>query len=127
MARGSTFSAERKRIPAGARRYRGAAKHWRTFIGGKVCAACRRAPATDPHHVIYAQHLKAHNLAGFLDDLDNCLPLCRGCHDAHHYPGVNARRITRDALRPENLAFARRVGLAWLLRREYPTDERRVA
>lgn len=74
-------------------------------VGGR-CAVCGY-PSSVSHHVVYAQHLRpAERWA-----TANVLPLCNGCHEAHHN---GSRRIPVARLLPWNLVFAREVlGGAW--------------
>lgn len=62
---------------------RAMANHAGKRDGGR-CVACRRAQATEPHHVIYR------SAQG--DDLeDNIAPLCWFCHRIHHYGQTDER------------------------------------
>lgn len=47
------------------------------------CVLCG-CPANDVHHVIFRSH-------GGKDDVNNCVCLCRQCHELAH--GTNARKI----------------------------------
>jgi hypothetical protein len=47
------------------------------------CAASGPGVIVDPHHVVYKRHLLDRNEWPW-DPLDG-IPLCRACHDAHHY------------------------------------------
>jgi hypothetical protein len=93
---------------------------WWVFIAGQRCANCPK-PATDPHHVLTRNRLEREGMTVAVDDLDNCLPLCADCHAGHHRPGVTDSRLRRDRLRAENVGFAERVGLMWLLDEQYPS------
>jgi hypothetical protein len=127
LARGSTFvnqgdglkrtgGIDSRGRPSSSRHRGPGYKVWRSNIAGKQCACCSR-PAVDGHHVIYAQHLRANARETFMWDLRNQLPLCRQCHDMHHRA---QRRVPRELLRRENIAFARMLALGWLIEREYP-------
>lgn len=61
--------------------------------------------ATDPHHVVYRNKLATEGKPQWHPD--DGLPLCRGCHAAHHYaPGAG---LPLSCLGDENLAFAFRA------------------
>jgi hypothetical protein len=72
----------------------------------------------DAHHVIDKQQCRSRGLP--LYALDNCLPLCRPCHEGHT---SHMHKLTRDVLRPENIEFAKEHGLLWWVTREYPLKE----
>lgn len=77
------------------------------YFEGAACAVCGNR-AVQSHHVIYAQHVRAHK--GDVDARENLLPLCVGCHERHH---TAAERIPFTYLTDENVAFARDLlGLA---------------
>lgn len=89
------------------------------------CAAddCLNQP-TDPHHVVYAQHLRRHGLPQW--DVRDGLPLCRPCHEAHHN---GSKRLPLTALTDSNLEFAfEQLGAyAWdYLNRRYTGADRRL-
>lgn len=88
---------------------------WRVQPGER-CACGEQA--TDGHHVIAKSVLKAYGHAHLIWDMRNRLPVCRSCHANTH--AASSLRLTRDQLRPENVAFAFEVGLLWLLFRTYP-------
>lgn len=69
---------------------------------GRCAAPGCSSVATDPHHVVYRNKLRRERLPEW--DPDNGLPLCRDCHDAHHYAPGKALPLT--CLRDENIAFA---------------------
>lgn len=72
--------------------------------GRCVVPTCRR-PATDPHHVVYKQHIpEGHDK----NDARDGVPLCHQHHWMHHYGGFNGK-LPLGALLPENLEFAREV------------------
>lgn len=80
--------------------------------------------ATDPHHVIYAQHLRRMNLP--LWDPRCGLPLCRPCHEAHHN---GSQRLPLSALTDANLEFAFEQLAAYAydyLRRRYTGSDERL-
>lgn len=103
--------------------------------GDPMCAMCNCAPATDPHHVLTKQAIKSFaSTAGFdanevrrlLSDPSNGLPLCRYCHDGHHYspdPRARMRRaLIPDSVRAFAIALAGERGIA-RLERDYPDDQ----
>ena len=52
------------------------------------CVLCG-CPANDVHHVIFRSH-------GGPDDINNCVCLCRPCHEMAH--GTNARLVREKLL-----------------------------
>jgi hypothetical protein len=68
---------------------------------GPCLMCCARA--TDPHHVVYQQHLRGEHP---LWDPRDGVPLCRHCHEAHHN---GSRRIPCVKLPDAALEFAFRV------------------
>lgn len=99
---------------------------------GKPCAVCGRRPSFG-HHVIDQEELRKLARSRGLDvdrllwDERNRLPVCEGCHHAHHRWLLRSSptgRIPRAVLRrhcPDVFAFAASLGLEWWLEREYPS------
>lgn len=52
------------------------------------------------HHV-----LDEHQWPEYAQEERNLVGLCFDCHWAHHFPGVNARRVAWEALPPEVVAW----------------------
>jgi hypothetical protein len=75
------------------------------------CAVCG-GRAVHSHHVVYEQHVRKHG--GDPRDRRNLMPLCLGCHGAHHN---RSRVIPVRRLSLSNLEFA-----AGLLGEEYAED-----
>lgn len=107
----------RSRTPIRARRrtpdYDAAA--WREGLG--PCVVTEATEDVDPHHVVYAQTLRAHGLREFLGDHRNRLSLVRDVHLNHH-SGVAP--IPREILPAAVFEFAAEVGLTWWLDKHYP-------
>lgn len=82
------------------------------------CVVCNR-PADDAHHVVYKRDLRDRGL--FCWDIRDGLPLCRDCHDGHHYSPQAV--VTLEHLTDANLDYAFEVLGAYAydyLRRRYP-------
>lgn len=81
----------------------------------------------DPHHVVYRRHLAERELWEW--DLDNGIPICRACHDQHHYPGVACRPLPICLLPDHCVDYAFRILGAYAydyLRRYYAGDDPRL-
>ena len=90
------------------------------------CANCTAA-ADEMHHVVYRQELR--RLTGDPDDRANLVPLCRGCHGAHH---ARSEVLPTRVLPDSAFAFARDLmgaGAAYeyLTRRYMAGNDPRVA
>lgn len=86
---------------------------WRTRYG--LCASCNLYGMVEQHHLIPKQVLKRHDLP--LWDLRNKISLCQRCHHRHetrHTP------LSRHAIPSDAWAYAREVGLSWVLYSRYP-------
>lgn len=86
------------------------------------CAVCS-GKAVHVHHLIPRQVMKREGYCGRMDDERNLLDLCFDCHMSHENW---SRRLTRDQLPHEVLAFARELGewAVYRLERDYPVRER---
>ena len=124
LARRNPLRAKPKptREPAEAR----AARLWWEAVTGKgkmPCAKCGSAWRIQGHHVIAKQELKrwarAHgvNPSDLLWDPDCGMPLCEPCHDNHERAH---ERVPRHLVPPKAVAFAHRLGLDYVIERNYP-------
>lgn len=75
------------------------ARDFRAAVFAKGSCLCGASP-TDPHHVVYQQHLRGEHP---LWDPRDGVPLCRPCHEAHHN---GSRRVPCSRLPDEALEFA---------------------
>jgi 5-methylcytosine-specific restriction endonuclease McrA len=88
----------------------------RDKITGKPCRACGR-DGVEYHHIVPRAQMRRNPL---LSHANNAMPLCHGCHQAHHTTAKG--RIPRALLQPEEVEFVTSVmGTGWL-DRWYPAE-----
>lgn len=124
----ATAQATRKRKPAGkvSRAPAGARVSWVEAAKSRPCAMGCGQRATQGHHIVTQQELRRAlrgEFGRFRWDLRNMLPVCNGCHAAHH---ARQAPIPMRVLRvhaPGVFAFAVELDRAWWLERVYPESE----
>ena len=97
---------------------------WRLMTIAKGCRlhgfGCLNHSWHQAHHVISQQNLRKHGKDEYLWDTRNGMGLCESAHRAHD---LAVARVPYERLLPENLAFAKELGLEYLLDRYYPKEK----
>ena len=93
------------------------------------CAVCGyEGVFLQAHHVIEQKRIRKLGPEVLWDSRNGlavcCEPAPNRCHERHT---LAVKRIPREALRPENLAFAEEHGFEWAIDRFYPSAYREAA